>query len=325
MTFSQKVKNEIIASEIAKGNELSMLAGIILSSGSLKITKKAISFCVSSESENVTEFVQKLIEAEESAAETSIYKIRHNFKSKERTELNIDDISGESILKKCGILSFDKNGNRQINTLGGDFLRLEYEGKLAFISGLFLGSGSITIPQGLELSNISETAKSSGYHMEWVTSKSELADIICEELTIFDVFAKKVERNDNFVVYIKTSESISVMLGVMHAHKCLLDYENLRAGREMRNLINRQANCISANIDKSINAALEQFDAIEIIKNTIGIEGLPNSLQDVALARLANKEGSLTDIMAVLPRKISKGAVSQKFKKIIEIAKELKE
>ena len=82
MTFSQKVKNEIIASDIARGNEISMLAGIILSSGSLIIKPKAISFCVSSESENITEYVQKLIEVEETAAETSIYKIRHNFKSK---------------------------------------------------------------------------------------------------------------------------------------------------------------------------------------------------------------------------------------------------
>ena len=325
MTFSQKVKEEIIASEIGKGNELSMLAGLILSSGSLKISKQAISFCVSSENEKVIDYLQKIIELEESGAEINVFKIRHNFKSKERTELDIEDSVGERLLKKCGILELDKNGNRQINILGADFLRIENEGKIAFLAGLFLGSGSITIPSGFEIEKPLETSKSSGYHMEWVSSKSELADLICEELTIFDIFPKKVERNDNFVVYIKTSESISNMLALLHAHKCLLDYENLRAGREMRNLINRQANCISANIDKSINAALEQIEAIEVINNTIGIEGLPLSLQDVALARLANKEGSLNDIVAVLPKKISKGAVAQKFKKIIQIAKELQE
>ena len=91
----------------------------------------------------------------------------------------------------------------------------------------------------------------------------------------------------------------------------------------MRNLVNRQSNCISANIDKSINAAIVQLEAIETIKNTVGLEALPDSLLDVALARLANPEGSLSDISSVLPTKISKGAVSQRFKKIIEIAKEV--
>lgn len=325
MTFSQKVKNEIMSSNIAVGNELAMLSGILLSSGSLKITKKAISFCVSSESDLIIEYLQSLIEKEEPQAEISVCKIRHNFKSKERTELSIDDKSGETILKRLGILEFDKNGNRQINSLGAQFLLIENEAKVSFLAGLFLGSGSITIPNSVEISEISSAAKSSGYHMEWVVSKSEIADLICEELTNFDIFPKKVERNDNYVVYLKTSETISDLLGILGAHKCLLDFENLRAGREMRNLINRQANCISANIDKSINAALEQLDAIETIQNTIGIESLPDTLVEVALARIANKEGTLSDIILVLPKKISKGAVSQRFKKLIEIAKELKE
>ena len=325
MTFSQKVKEEILQSGIESNNELSMLAGIILSSGSLIITSKAISFCVSSENEKVVEFAQNLIQQEESNAQMSLIKVRHNFKSKERFELNIDDLCGESILKKCGILYFDKNGNRQINNVGGEFLRIEKESKLNFLIGAFVGSGSITIPTAIQLDKMAQSDKSSGYHMEWVVSNEELADIICEELTIFDIFPKKVERNDCFVIYLKTSENIADLLAQMHAHKALLDFENLKAGREMRNLINRQANCISANIDKSINAALEQLEAIEVINKIIGIENLPESLQDVALARLSNKEGTLTDIMAVLPKKISKGAVSQKFKKIIQIAKELQE
>lgn len=325
MTFSQKVKSEIIEANMDTDNELSMLAGIILSAGSLIITKKAISFCVSSENEKIIEYVQKLISKEEPNTEISVCKIRHNFKSKERTELSIEHYAGERILTKCGILELDSNGNRQINALGGEFLRIENSSKVSFLSGLFLGSGSITIPESIELDKMASSTKSSGYHMDWVVSKNELADLICEELTNFDIFPKKVERNESYVVYLKTSESISELLGVFGAHKCLLEYENLRAGREMRNLINRQANCISANIDKSINAALEQLEAIEIIKNTIGLESLPEVLEEVALARLSNKEGSLNDIIAVLPKKISKGAVSQRFKKLIQIAKELKE
>ena len=144
-------------------------------------------------------------------------------------------------------------------------------------------------------------------------------------MTNFDVFPKKVERNENYVVYLKESESISNLLALLGAHKCLLEYENQRAGRQMRNLINRQANCTMANIGKSINAAVEQLEAIDIIRNTIGIDSLPDTLSEVALARLSNPDGSLNDIINALPNKISKGAVSQRFKKLIMLSHELKE
>ena len=324
MTFSQKVKEEIISSFTAS-SEQSMLAGILLASGNLIISSSAISFCVSSESESVINFAQQLILNEEPSAELKVSRVRRNFKNKERIELEIDSASGERVLVKLGILEFDKNGNRQINTLGGNFLRIEKDAKLAFLSGLFLGSGSITIPSSVELEDISTSTKSSGYHFEWQASNENLARLICEELVEFDVFTKKVERNENFVIYIKESEMISNLLGLFGAHKCLLEFENERAGRQMRNLINRQANCTMANIGKSINAAMEQLEAIEIIRDTIGLESLPDSLAEVALARLTNPDGSLIDIANALPNAISKGAVSQRFKKLIQISKELKE
>ena len=324
MTFSQKVKQELISSFTA-GVEQSMLAGILLASGNLIISQSAISFCVSSESESVIEFAQRLILNEEPSAELEISRVRRNFKNKERIELEIDSVSGERVLVKLGILEFDKNGNRQINTLGGNFLRIESDSKLAFLSGLFLGAGSVSVPSSVELEDLNLSTKSSGYHFEWQASNENLANLICEEIAEFDVLPKKVERNDVYVVYLKESEAISNILGLLGAHKCLLEFENERAGRQMRNLINRQANCTMANIGKSINAAMEQLEAIEIIRDTIGIESLPESLMEIALARLSNPEGSLSDIINLLSKKISKGAVSQKFKKLIEISKELKE
>jgi len=159
--------------------------------------------------------------------------------------------------------------------------------------------------------------------MEWNVQSVEQVEYIRELLASFDVISRTVERNDSFVVYIKESETISYLLGLFGAHKAVLTLENERAGREMRNLVNRQANCIAANIDKSINAALKQLEAIETIRQTIGLESLPEPLLEVALARLANPEGSLNEIMDVLTNKVSKGAISQRFKKIMEIAKEV--
>ena len=93
----------------------------------------------------------------------------------------------------------------------------------------------------------------------------------------------------------------------------------------MNNLANRQSNCISANIDKTVNAALKQLRAIEIIQNTIGLENLPDNLNEVALLRLSNPEASLKDLLELLEVKISKGALAQRFNKIINMAEELGE
>ena len=196
-------------------------------------------------------------------------------------------------------------------------------GKINYLKGMFLGCGSISIPEPIDINDFSKKKKNSGYHMEWNVQSKEQADYIIDLLASFDILCRSVQRNESFVVYLKEAESISMLLGLFGANKSVLTLENERAGREMRNLVNRQANCISANIDKSINTALKQLEAIEIIKETIGIEGLPETLQEVAFARLNNPEGSLSEIIEAMQTKISKGAVSQRFKKIEQIAKEI--
>ena len=93
--------------------------------------------------------------------------------------------------------------------------------------------------------------------------------------------------------------------------------------RDVNNNTNRQVNCIAANIGKAVNAAVKQMKAIEVIQNTIGIENLPETLSEAALARIANPEGSLKELLMALDNKISKGALAQRFDKIIKLAEEL--
>ena len=220
-------------------------------------------------------------------------------------------------------MEFNKEGEFTLNRLGDSALTIEDNAKIAYLKGAFLGSGSISVPAPVDVENFSQTGKNSGYHMEWVVQSQAQAENIANLLAQFGIISRSVARGESLVVYIKESDSISSVLGLFGAVKSLLEFENQRAGREMRNLVNRQANCISANIDKTINAAIAQLDAIKVIQDTVGLESLPDTLLDVALARLANPEGSLSDICEVLPVKVSKGAVSQRFKKIIEIAKEI--
>ena len=323
MSFSLEVKKEICKQELDTLTVQSLLCGAILSSGSLVLGSKGITFTISSENENYINFFKELLKKFYPSASFTESVENVNFKQKERIELKLDAESGRQILTELGIISFSKDGNMQINRLGESYLTIEEEGKISYLKGMFLGCGSISIPEAIDVNDFSKPKKNSGYHMEWNVQSKEQADHIIDLLAGFDILCRNVQRNDSFVVYLKEAESISQLLGLFGAHKSVLTLENERAGREMRNLVNRQANCISANIDKSISAALKQLEAIETIRQTIGLESLPDSLLDVALARLANPEGSLSEISEVLEPKISKGAISLRFKKIMEIAKEI--
>ena len=196
------------------------------------------------------------------------------------------------------------------------YLKSEIEMK-AFLSGLFLGSGSLSVP--------SETTskKTYGYHFEVNLQTKNQADLVAEIFSNFDIFPKIVERGEEFIVYLKNSETICDALGLFGANKMVLDLMNKKVNRDMNNLMNRQINCISANLDKTVNASLKQVKAIEIIQNTIGLENLPETLCEAALLRLGNPEASLNDLLGLMENKISKGALAQRFDKIIKLSNEL--
>lgn len=320
MSFSQEVKQEIMA---LKGGSSALLCGAILSSGSLVRNGSGLSFIISSESATFVDFVLGLIKEGMPSARFERREENVSFKQKTRYDLMVDPLSGRQILIDLGILSFEKNGEMIINRTGAAHLTIEREERIDFIKGLFLGSGSISIPEDVDVENISKTLKNSGYHLEWSVQSRQQADLITSLLAEEDIISRMVERNENYVVYIKEAEAIGHVLGLFKAYKAVLKLENERAKREMRNLVNRQANCISANIDKSIAAAMIQLDAIQKIRQTIGIDALPEPLKEVAQARLDHPEGSMIEIIDALPKKISKGALSQRFKKIIALSKEV--
>ena len=323
MSFSLDVKQEICNNKIEASSIPALLCGAILSSGSLVLSDGGLTFTISSENKTYIEFFKRILAKYYPQATLKENTENVNFKQKERTELRIDKQSGREILTELGILSFSKEGNLIINRTGGKYITIEEQSKVNFLIGMFLGCGSISIPEAIDINDFSKSVRNSGYHMEWNVQSVEQVEYLRNILAEFNIISRNVERNDAYVVYIKEADAISQLLGVFGAHKALLKLENERAGREMRNLVNRQANCIAANIDKSVNAALAQLKAIETIRQTIGIEALPDNLAEVALARLANPEGSLSEIAEVLTVKVSKGAISQRFKKIMEIAKEI--
>ena len=319
MSFSKNVKDEIIKKNVHKAESKALVQGLFLSSGSLVISGGKLSFLVSNESENVILYLkQKLVELYGNI-EIDIVQIVKSFKNKERYELSVQEEQNEKILKDLGIVSINGDGETDFSDVC-DKSFVKNEAKMqAFLTGVFLGSGSLSVP------NESGEKRKYGYHLEMVMTSKEQVDLIAEILSNFDIFPKIVERNELFVLYLKNSELICDTLQLFGASKTLLDLMNQKVSRDVNNNANRQVNCISANIDKAVNAALKQMRAIEVIQNTIGLENLPDTLSEAALARLANPEGSLKELLMALDNKISKGALAQRFDKIIKLAEELGE
>lgn len=315
MTFSSKVKTEIINSNIADGNELSMLCGIILSAGTIVISNKQMSFNVISENYALIKYTKKLIEK---MFPQAIVILPPQNKAKTRFMLNVDSINAQNILFELGILQRDEFGRVSISLVGDNHLLIEREARLAYLAGSFLGGGSITIPQ-------ENSPSKTGYHMEWNFNSSNQASVICNILAEEDIFAKMVERGENYITYIKGGEKISTAIALMGASNSYLSLESQMVDRQMRNLVNRQSNCISANIDKTVSAGLKQVEAIKIIESTTGLEKLPNSLREIAQIRLANPEASLSELVEIMGNKVTKSAINLRLRNIVKLANELGE
>lgn len=183
--------------------------------------------------------------------------------------------------------------------------------KAAFLRGAFLAAGSMSNPE-------------KGYHFEISCTKEARARQLCRVMNAFGTEAKVTLRKKYHVVYLKESEQIVDILGVMSAHRALMELENIRILKEMRGTVNRQVNCEAANLSKSGNAAARQLADIQLIHDILGIDSLPDSLREIARVRMSEPEISLKELGELLNPPVGKSGVNHRLRKIKEIADELR-
>ena len=183
--------------------------------------------------------------------------------------------------------------------------------KRAFLRGAFLAVGSMSDPN-------------KGYHFEIVCRNMEQAVQMQEVIGSFDSDAKIVERKGHQVVYLKEGSQIVDMLNVMEAYVSLMNLENIRILKEMRNSINRQVNCETANINKTVNAAVKQIQDIELIRDTMGLDELPQNLREMALLRLEYPDAPLKELGNYLEPPVGKSGVNHRLRKLSVIAEGLR-
>jgi hypothetical protein len=185
--------------------------------------------------------------------------------------------------------------------------------KRSYLRGAFLAGGSLNHPE------------SGSYHLEIFTKDSDQAAVICKLMNTFKLNAKMIERKKGYVVYLKEGEKIVSFLSIIGAHQALLKYEDIRIVKDMRNSVNRLVNCETANLNKTIEAAMRQVENIRFIDEKLGISKLPERLRQVAELRMRYPEANLTELGELLPGKVSKSGVNHRLRKLDEMAKKLKE
>lgn len=183
--------------------------------------------------------------------------------------------------------------------------------KRAFIRGAFLSAGSISDPN-------------TSYHFEIVCDSEYTAGQLRDLIRSLEIDAKTVARKKYYIVYVKEGTQIVDLLAYMEAKLALLEMENVRIVREMRGSVNRKVNCETANINKTVNAAVRQLEDIWYIQKTRGLEWLPENLDEMAEIRLKYPEASLKELGQYLDPPVGKSGVNHRLRKLGEIAEKLR-
>ena len=290
MSFSSSVKDELCR-QYSKSRhcQLAELAGILELIGNMNDD-----FCLEIETDNPA-LVEKYAILMKKAFAIDITKT----------------ISREDTLRILAALKWINNKNEihlPINEQRTNGLLIQKTCcRRAFIRGAFLSAGSMSDPN-------------KAYHFEIVCKSREQADQLKELMTAFETDAKIVERKGHHVVYLKEGAQIVDMLNVMEAYVSLMNLENVRILKEMRNSVNRQVNCETANINKTVSAAVRQLEDINILQQAVGLDNLPDNLREIAYLRLEYQDAPLKDLGQYLDPPVGKSGVNHRLRKLSELA-----
>lgn len=184
--------------------------------------------------------------------------------------------------------------------------------KKAYLRGAFLAGGSVNNPE------------SSSYHLEIASMYEEHCQALCALTNGFDLNARCIERKKGFILYIKEGEKIVDFLSLIGAHQALFYFEDARIMKDMRNSVNRIVNCETANLNKTISAAVRQIENIRLLDREIGLENLPEKLREVAEVRLQHPDINLKEVGDLLKGTVSKSGVNHRLRKIDEMADKIR-
>ena len=307
MSFASEMKNELTRVEVDECCMKSELSALIKMNGAVSYFDGQWVINVQTENAAIARRIFSLIK--------NVYKIEIDLLVRRKMKLKKNNVyicriknETKDVLSDLKIFS----DGVLINTITDEILSKDCC-RRSYLRGAFLAGGSVNNPE------------TSAYHLEIATLYEEHASKLTKLMNGYGLNAKFIDRKRGYLVYLKEAEKISDFLSLIGGYQALLKFEDIRIVRDMRNSVNRLVNCETANLNKTVNAAMRQVENIKFIDQEIGIEELPERLREVAKIRVENQEMSLKEIgEAVSTGAISKSGVNHRLRKLDEIADKLR-
>jgi cell division protein WhiA len=308
MSFSSAAKNEVIHHQPGERCcQIAELSAFLHLNGSI-MRGHEISLVMRTENAATARRIFSLLKAQFGISTQISMKENVRFSKGHIFELAI---SGEdtvrSILSQTGLMRGEFQLNEGINA---DIVKKKCC-KRAFLRGVFLAAGSVANPK-------------KNYHLEFVTRNETFAADLCRLLAGLNLNPKTVLRKDSPVVYLKDGEGIVEFLKLIGANTAILNLENVRILKQVRNDVNRAVNCETANLQKTLDAAYRQAENIRYIEANRGFEKLTPALRQIAELRLENPEASLAELSEMTGENIGKSGINHRLRKLDDIAEKIK-
>ncbi|MBC1352839.1 DNA-binding protein WhiA [Listeria innocua] len=308
MSFASETKKELTHMDVSDSDAKVELAAFIRMNGAISFSNQLVIMDVQTENAAIARRMYQLLK--------DLYEVpiellvRRKMKLKKNNVYIVRLKSGtRGILEDLRILEPPMTFTKSIDR---GFVK-KRSAKRAYLRGAFLASGSVNNPE------------TSSYHLEIFSVYEEHNEAICALMNQFDLNARTLERKNGFITYLKEAEKITEFLSIIGATSALLHFEDVRIMRDMRNSVNRLVNCETANLNKTINAAVRQIDNIKYIQSTVGLEALPERLREIAALRIANEDVTLKELSEMLTTgQVSKSGINHRLRKLDQIAERLR-
>ena len=300
MSFSQKIKEEIVLNDFTVEEEKAILSSMIKIIGTLSINSNGLSLLLRTENAKIASKLHKMLK--------ELYDPVIEFKVSRKMKLKKNNVYYLQVSKAKEILD---DLNLYDTIVSNEVPSVEFrndESVRAYLVGVFLSTGSVNDPS------------TSNYHLEMRVTSYEYATFICALMNQYELSAKIIQRRNQYVVYLKSAEKIGDFIRALGAGESAMEFEITRIDRSMYNTVNRVNNCDIANEVKIIKAAQSQMEDIAVIFEKVGLELLDPKTQIVAKLRIDHPEASLNELIEAYEEEtgqtISKASLHRRFAKI---------
>ncbi|GIN85383.1 putative sporulation transcription regulator WhiA [Heyndrickxia sporothermodurans] len=308
MSFASETKKELTNLQVKDCCVRAELSALIRMNGSLSFSNRILVVNVQTENAAIARRIYTLIKRIYDTAVELLVRKKMRLKKNNVYIVRLK-AKAKEILEDLDILG---EGFTFVHNISPDLIKKKCC-KRSYLRGAFLAGGSVNNPE------------TSSYHLEIFSLYKEHNESLCELMNVFYLNSKTLERKKGFITYLKEAEKITEFLNVIGAHNALLRFEDVRIVRDMRNSVNRLVNCETANLNKTIGAALRQVENIRYIDETVGLQVLPDKLREIAELRVAYQDVTLKELGEMVSSgHISKSGINHRLRKIDEIAEKLR-